>query len=139
MKALRFAILVAVAALTLTGCVTPHAAMKSFLGHHSSELIGLWGPPQEKNDDGNGGQIWTYYEHRQWTTPGHSTTSAYGMANTHGTVYNNPYGSSFNANTTAFGTAHTTYTPPETHGYRAHRTFFIDSSGRIYRYGWKGL
>ena len=38
-----------------------------------------------------------------------------------------------------YGTATTTYTPPETQGYTASHTFFVDSNGTVYRWAWKGL
>jgi len=56
-----------------------------------------------------------------------------------------PYGSGLVALACSFfvGCAsHAPETPdaaPQTTGYTGHRSFFINSEGRIYRYAWKGL
>lgn len=125
--------------LALAGCITPDKAMKTFLGQHSSELVARWGPPQHKMPDGQGGEIWVYTVHRQWTTPGQASTTVYGIGNTYGNIYDNPYGFSYQGNTSVYGYANTTWTPPQTQGYTSFRTFFINSDGIIYRYAWRGL
>lgn len=125
--------------VALSGCISPDKAMKSFLNQPSSELVARWGPPQQRMSDGRGGEIWTYYVHRQWTTPGQANTTFSGTGNTFGNVYANPYGATYLGNTSVYGTASTTYTPPQTYGYTGFREFFIDRSSTIYRYSWKGL
>ena len=35
-------------------------AMESWIGHHKSELIQSWGPPQRYESDGKGGEILIY-------------------------------------------------------------------------------
>jgi hypothetical protein len=117
------------------GCISPGSTMKKFVGHHSSELVALWGPPQQRHSDGRGGEIWVYTADRSWTTPGEANTSLYGGSTTSGNVY----GSNFNRNTTFYANANTTWTPPQTSGYQAHRAFFVNASCIIYRYAWKGL
>jgi hypothetical protein len=134
-----FALLLCLALTALLGCLSPDKAMRSYLGLPSTELVVKWGPPQQKMSDGKGGEIWSYFEQRQWTTPGQANTTVTGTGNTYGNVYTNPYGATYQGNTTVNGSATTTYTPPQTHGYSAHRTFFIDANGIVYRYGWKGL
>lgn len=123
----------------LSGCITPDAAMKSLLNQPTSELVARWGPPQQRMPDGQGGEIWIYLLQRQWTTPGQVNTTVNGTANSSGNLYGNPNGATYQGNTNVSGTANTTYTPPKTDGYTAFREFFINSSGIIYRYSWKGL
>jgi hypothetical protein len=139
MKLRPFTLLGLLLIVALSGCLSPDAAMKSFLNQPSSELVTRWGPPQQRMPDGQGGEIWTYFQQRQWTTPGQANTTVYGTGNTSGNIYNNPYGATYQGNTSVYGTATTTYTPPQTHGYTGFREFFINSSGIIYRYSWKGL
>ncbi len=122
----------------LSGCISPDKTMRSFLGQPSAELVARWGPPQQKMSDGQGGEIWSYFEHRQWTTPGQANTTVTGTSDTYGNIYGNPSGATYQGNTSVYGSATTTYTPPQTHGYTAHRTFFINGDGIVYRYAWKG-
>lgn len=112
----------------LTGCASRiNETMESWVGHHQSDLIASWGPPQQIMDDGSGGRILIYTQNRTFTSPGTATTtttgSAYGAGNT---VYGN-------------ATSTTTYNPPRTSGYQANRMFWVNSNGRIYRWSWKGL
>ena len=123
----------------LSGCMTPSTAMQSFVGQPLTELIARWGPPQQRTPDGQGGEIWTYFEQRQWTTPGQVNTTAYGTGNSYGSLYGNPYGATYRGNSSGYATVTTTYTPPETQGYTAYRSFFIDRDGIVYRWAWKGL
>jgi hypothetical protein len=139
MKRQPLTLLCILALTALSGCISPDKAMKSYLGQPSTELVARWGPPQNKMSDGQGGEIWTYFEQRQWTTPGQANTTVTGTGNTYGNVYGNPYGATYQGNTSVYGSARTTYTPPQTHGYTAHRTFFINGNGIVYRYAWKGL
>ena len=125
--------------LSLAGCIGPDEAMKSFLNHPKADLLAAWGPPNNVMPDGNGGEVWTYFQDRQWTTPGQANTTAYSNGNTYGTAYANPNGATYQGNTSTYGSATTTYTPPQTHNYTARRTFCINSDGIIYRYSWQGL
>jgi hypothetical protein len=121
-----FFIIIVVVCL-FTGCASINKTMQLWMGHHQSDLIANWGPPQQVMDDGQGGKIFIYITTRTFTSPGHSTTtvtgSAYGMGNY------------------AYGTArgYTTYTPPQTTSYNACRMFWIDGNGYIYRWAWRGL
>ncbi len=139
MRRASLTLLCLLALVALSGCLSPDAAMKSFLGQHSSELVARWGPPQQKMSDGQGGEIWSYFQQRQWTTPGQANTTFAGTGDSYGSIYGNPYGATYQGNSSFSGNATTTYTPSQNHGYTAHRTFFINSDGVIYRYGWKGL
>jgi hypothetical protein len=113
--------------IIVTGCASIDKQMDSWMGHHQSDLIANWGPPQQVIDDGQGGKIFVYSNNRSYTSPGTSTTnvtgSAYGLGNT---AYGN-------------ATGYTTYNPPQTTSYTAHRMFWVDGNGRIYRWAWKGL
>ena len=122
--------------VTLFGCAASiNKTMDSWRGHNVNELIANWGPPQQTMSDGQGGQILIYTQSRQWTTPGTATTNTYGSANTYGTYYGNIY----TGNTYGNATSTTTYTPPKTSGYQAHRMFWVDRYGKIYNWAWKGL
>jgi hypothetical protein len=115
--------------LVLAGCLAGHmnSIMSSWQGHHYSELIMRWGPPQAVFDDGTGGRILVYTVQRQWTSPGKSETYTTAQA----TIYDNMI----------WGQAQsvTQYTPPQTYGYTAWREFRINRSGIIYSWSWRGL
>ena len=111
----------------ITGCASIDKTMESWMGHHQSDLIASWGPPQQVMDDGQGGKIFVYAATRSFTSPGTSTTTVTGSAYGYG---NTAYGSA---------TGYTTYNPPQTTSYDAYRMFWIDSNGRIYRWAWRGL
>jgi hypothetical protein len=139
MKTYTLVLIGALFTAALSGCMTPSKAMQSFVGQPSTELIARWGPPQQRTPDGQGGEIWTYFEQRQWTTPGQVNTTAYGTGNSYGNLYGNSYGATYYGNANVQATASTTYTPPQTHGYTAHRSFYINNNGTVYRWAWKGL
>jgi hypothetical protein len=61
--------------------------MKSWLGHHKSDLVMAWGPPHAVLEDGRGGRILVYTENRMYVSPGHATTTS--SANAYGQVYGN--------------------------------------------------
>lgn len=122
MKYLFPALLTALIA-SLCGCTSIDDVMKSYLGAHRNDLIANWGAPQSVMSDGSGGEIWVYTEGRQWTSPGFAQTNTYGNAYAYGNVYANSY---------------TTYSAPQTSTWTVSRTFFINSSGIIYRYAWRG-
>lgn len=113
--------------------------MQRFVGQPSTELIAQWGPPQQRIPDGHDGEIWIYFEQRQWTTPGQVNTTAYATGNSYGNLHADPYGATYYGNGNVQATATTTYMPPQTRSYTAHRSFFIDSNGVVYRWAWKGL
>ncbi len=121
--------LVLLASLSLFTACAAHVdeTMRSWEGHQFSDLVASWGPPQQVFDDGSGGKILVYAGKRRWTSPGQATTT------TTGSVYG--YGGI--ANLSAYST--TTYRPPEQYGYTAYRMFWVDRSGVIYRWAWKGL
>jgi hypothetical protein len=112
-----------------SGCLTGrmNAVMNSWMGHHYSDLIMTWGPPQAVYDDGSGGRILVYYQARQWTTPGQATTFTTAQAR----IYDNMI----------WGQAQsfTQWVPPQTYGYTAWRLFRISRDGKIYTWSWRGL
>jgi hypothetical protein len=115
--------------LALSGCLAGrmNSIMHSWEGHHYSELIMRWGPPEAVYDDGQGGRILVYTQVRQWTTPGQVTTTTTGTA----TIYDNMI----------WGQAqsYSQYTPPQTYGYTAWRMFSMNRRGIIYSWSWRGL
>ena len=119
-------------AAVLSGC-TPSKAMQSLVGQPSTELIARWGPPHQRTPDGNGGEIWTYFEQREWTTPGQVNTTVSGTGNAYGNICGNQYGATYTGNTSGYCTATTSYILPQTHNYTVHRSFFINGDGVIYR------
>jgi hypothetical protein len=139
MKTATILLLSAILMIGLSGCNTPSRAMQRFVGQPSTELIAQWGPPQERISDGQGGEIWIYSEQRQWTTPGQANTTVYGTRTSYGNLYGNPNGAEYYGNSSGQANITTTYTPPQTRGYTAHRSFFIDGNGTVYRWAWKGL
>ena len=126
-KSIRIS-LILILILTLSACASRiNKIMKSWEGHHASELIGSCGPPNQVMDDGYGGKILIYTQTRTFVSPGHSSTYATGSAYSSG---NYIYGTA---------TGHTTYTPATSHSYNAYRMFYINSNGYIYRWAWRGL
>lgn len=122
MSALGLALLLALS--LFTGCASKiNETLNSWIGRSSRELITAWGPPSEVFSDGQGGEVFVYYENRSWIQPGTSTT--YANANAYGN--------------TAYGTAMTVYTPTVVRSYTAYRAFFINNEGTIYSYSWRGL
>ena len=113
--------------------------MQSLVGQPSTELVARWGPPHQRMPDGHGGEIWTYFEQREWTTPGEATTTSYGTTNASGNPFGNPSSASYSGSSSSQSTTVTVYTPAQTHSYTVHRTFFLNSDGIIYRWAWKGL
>jgi len=122
MNAIRIFFLL-LALISFGGCAEVNKEMASWVGHDQNELIARWGPPQQVLDDGNGGKILVFTQTRSFTSPGTATT----------TVNGSIYGSGYNA------TANTTYSPPTTTSYNAARMFWVNSSGIVYRWAWRGL
>ena len=120
--------------LLLPGCMTTakmNKIMASWVGHDANELIAAWGPPQQVMPDGRGGQIFAFFQDRQYTSPGFSSTTSTASATAWGT-YNY-------ATATGYGTSNTVTMPPQTYRWIVSRTFWVDKDGRIYRWAWKGL
>jgi hypothetical protein len=110
--------------IMLSGCVSQmNSTMKSWEGKHYSDLIASWGPPSQVLDDGQGGKIYCFQSTGSYTTPGSATTTgnAYSFGNT-ATYYGN-----------------SSYNPPQTYSYQRYRMFWVNSSGYVYRWSWKGL
>ena len=126
-RSLRGIAVVLALASTLTGCAHMNKVMASWQGHHYSDLIAKWGPPQQVFDDGSTGRILVYSSDRSWTVPGYATTTTTATATAYDTYI---WGSA---------TSHTTYTPAQVQSYTAYRMFWIDSNGHIYRWAWRGL
>lgn len=131
MKRLSLALLILMA-VCMSGCYGKvknriNNTMASWEGHHYSELLSSWGPPQQVLDDGSGGRVLIYSQTRSWTTPGQATTTTDMRA----TQWDNLIWGN--------ATSTTTYTPGQTYGYTSWRMFFIARDGRIYRWAWRGL
>jgi hypothetical protein len=129
MKRIRFAFAVLLLPIGLSGCLAGRMnnTMASWQGHHYSELVMSWGPPQAVYDDGAGGRLLLYTQSRQWTTPGQAITTTNATA----TVYDN----------VIWGQAQsrTQFIPPQTSGYTAWRMFAINQAGVIYNWSWRGF
>jgi len=100
------------AILSTSGCASIGKRMDSWVGHHQSELIHSWGPPNQIVSDGAGGSILIY-------------SSYVNLGQTPGTINHWGY--------------RTTYTAPQNHGYQRTRMFYVDSKGIIYSWRWQGL
>ena len=123
--------LLLVLALSVAACASPSKTLASWMGHNSNELLASWGPPDQVFGDGKGGQVFIYTRTRQWTQPGSATTTYSGS--TYGTLAGNTYSSN------TYGQATTTYSPAYVSSYTAYRMFWIDSTGSIYSWAWRGL
>lgn len=119
----------------LMGCGAINKTMNSWMNHHYSELIGLWGPPTQVYDDGNGGRILVYIYTSTYTTPATSTTTTNSNAYGNATIYDNMIWGNVNSTTQSS----TTYNPAQTYEYTAYRMFWINKSGYVYSWRWKGL
>ena len=116
----RSAALILVAVLC-AGCSTINKRMESWVGHHQSDLIRSWGPPQRTASDGKGGSILIYEQYvNMGQKPGIIQPA-------------NPL-SVFPAGQPALQ-----YTAPQQRGYNRTRMFYVNPSGRIYTYRWQGL
>ena len=122
--------------LGLTSCTSIDSVMKSYLGANKQDLLVNWGAPQNTMSDGNGGEIWIYIKSGQSTTPGFSQTNSFGTANTFGNINTNRYGSTYQGNTFYNGTSYTTSSATHTTTWTRTCSFFIDSTGTIYKYAW---
>jgi len=102
------------AAVMLPGCAAQiNSRMNSWVGHHQSELIQAWGPPQQTTSDGNGGTVLIYGEYvNLGQSPGQVYTDAWGNVR---------------------------YTNPQQNGYSRTRMFYVNSEGVIYSWRWQGL
>ena len=59
-------LIVAVAMIGTAGCTSISKTMQAWVGHHFSELIAAWGPPDKTFSDGRGGQIFIYTRTLRW-------------------------------------------------------------------------
>ncbi len=121
MRRLGLLILASVLLSSCAGQISKNLA--SWEGHNFNELIASWGPPNEVFADGRGGQVFVYTRTRAWTQPGTSTSTATA------TTYGN----------TTYATVQTVYQPAYVQGYTAYRMFWVDGSGTIYSWAWRGL
>ena len=124
------------------GCNTPSKMkelMSSWMGMNVNDLIAAWGPPTSTMSDGNGGQILIYDQSRTMVLPGSAQTTTNVNATTNGNVFGGPGYANYNGYTNATANTHTTYTPPSQINVNRQRLLWADSSGRLYRWSWKGL
>ncbi|MGD9843112.1 MAG: hypothetical protein AB7F79_12180 [Steroidobacteraceae bacterium] len=100
--------------LFVSGCASRVTkTMESWVGHHQSDLILDWGPPQQTAGDGKGGSILVYGNYvNLGQTPGQATVNNFGNV---------------------------TYTAPQQQGYQRTRMFYVNSDGYIYAWRWQGL
>lgn len=98
--------------LSVFGCASVSKTMDSWVGHHESELIQSWGPPDQVVPDGKGGSILIY-------------SSYVNLGQSPGVIKQVGY--------------ITTYTAPQARGYNRTRMFYVDKDGKIYSWRWKGL
>jgi hypothetical protein len=113
--------------------------MSSWMGKDANDLIAAWGPPNQTMSDGNGGQIFVYDQSRTVSLPGSSVTTTNFNANTNGNVYATPGYANYNANTNGSANTYTTYNPPTQININRQRLFWVNSSGTLYRWSWRGL
>lgn len=108
----------------VTSCATgpppdPHAKYKRYLGQHSSRLIAEWGPPNHRESDGKGGQVWVYMTEKVRTTDGRTVTKSYEKDK---------------EKDGKTKTETTTYRPPTTRKSVKITSFFVDANGYVYDY-----
>ena len=87
-------------------CAAPGKIMSSWVGKTKAELYKSLGPPNNKTDDGQGGEILIY-------------SSVINTGQDQGTLYNN-------------GTGELTYTTPQKRQYSRLKMFYVNSKGIIY-------
>ncbi len=103
------------------GCTSISETMQKWVGHHFSELIAAWGPPDKTLSDGKGGQIFIYAHTARYVQPATSTTT-YEQNSTKGTVT---------------GQSTTVYSPEVVQEYTSYRMFFINADGIIYSWAYQ--
>src|SRR5438034_6258382 len=87
--------------LLTAGCASNvNDMMQSWVGHHQSELIAKWGPPQQTASDGKGGTVLVYGEYVDLgQRPGQARQDYFGNI---------------------------TYTAPQQQGYQRTRMFYVN-------------
>lgn len=103
------------------GCTSISETMQKWVGHHFSELIAAWGPPDQTFSDGRGGQIFIYTRTTRWVQPATSTTT-YEQNTTHGATT---------------GQSTTVYNPAVVQEYTSYRMFWINADGIIYSWAYR--
>lgn len=126
----HYRLLPMVLAILMVSCVNMKEVMNSWMGHHYTELLASWGPPTNVYDDGQGGRVLQYMVQSSYTMPGRSYTNSNAYVQGQATydansIWGNAYGQ---------GSSTTTYVPPQTYTQTRYRTFWIDRSGKIYRW-----
>lgn len=114
MKRIRLFFLIVTFIFTLTQCVSTSKIMQTWVGSTKAKLYQSLGPPSRVTEDGQGGEILIY-------------DSYVNLGQTPGTVQRNSYNNSVR------------YTSPQQNGYSRTRMFYVNSSGVIYNWRWKGL
>ena len=104
--------LILVPLLLFVACASPQAQMESWMGKSEGDLIQAWGPPQNRESDGKGGQVLTYGK-----TVDLGQTPGYMQRNYNGTV---------------------SWVNPEQNSYTRIRQFYINPEGTIYYFRWQG-
>ena len=112
---------IALAMIGTAGCTSISKTMQAWVGHHYSELIAAWGPPDRTFSDGRGGQIFIYTRTVRWVQPATSTTT-YQENISHGSVT---------------GQSTTVYNPEVVQEYTNYRMFWINADGIIYSWSYR--
>lgn len=128
------------ALMLFAGCVGTeelNRVMRSWEGHSVNELVASWGAPTSRTSDGSGGQIFTYDKSHRTYIPESYSPDYTGAAIA---TYSHPEGDpTTTPRTHTSAVTPTTYSPAYTSHVTRRRVFWIDSSGRIYRWSWEGV
>jgi hypothetical protein len=137
MKRARFPLatllVLAASALAAQGCASSAAALRSWEGRPSSELIASWGAPLHVLPAERGGWILVYESTRSHTMPGYDETRLIGPGVAIGEDGREPPDTTYGIQPGGFGsgTALTTSHPATTSESIATRTFWVSAEGRI--------
>jgi hypothetical protein len=121
----------------LIGCASPASVMNSWMGLQKTQLIGQWGPPQYKESDGSGGEIWIYQQTRSYNTPGYAQSNSQSYGQAYGTANYDPYGyANYSGTYSGQSNTNTTYMPSQRHERTQNASFYINAKGVIYNVAW---
>jgi hypothetical protein len=114
---------VMVLSVALSACTRKvNKVMQSWVGHHYSELIAVWGPPSQIIEDKNGGKTIIYAHRRTYKAPDRAETTIERPQRGTGDVR-----------------AETVITPGQTWNHETYRVFYTDANGIIQGWGWRGF
>ena len=131
---MRKLLLPLMALLICGGCVSKQ--MQKFQGQHYSTAITRLGPPTSRYSDGQGGSVIVWVLERRYVAPGRSTTRSTTSGTASGQIIHPSQVSGVYSQQT---TSRTVYTPAVVQGWDAYRVLWVNASGVVYRWSWKGL